>query len=149
MGFPGSGKTTVIALLIDILSKMNKRVLVTALTNSALDNILVKLKKRNLKFVRISNNEKSVDHQIRQYILKKDQFTSIIKAKEMLESTNIYGTTVCGINHLLFGFLNFDYCIVDEACQIFEPFILGPLMLCEKFILVGDPYQVSLIILIS
>lgn len=149
MGFPGSGKTTVIALLIDILSRMKKKVLVTALTNCALDNILVKLKKRNLKFVRISNNENVVDHQIRQNMLRTKDFDSIIKVKEMIENTTIYGTTVCGINHLLFGFINFDYCIVDEACQILEPFILGPLMLSEKFILVGDPFQVKIIILNS
>ena len=82
-------------------------------------------------------------------MLRTKDFDSIIKVKEMIENTTIYGTTVCGINHLLFGFINFDYCIVDEACQILEPFILGPLMLSEKFILVGDPFQVKIIILNS
>jgi DNA replication ATP-dependent helicase Dna2 len=144
MGFPGSGKTTVIALIIDILIKLKKRVLVTALTNNALDNILVKLKQKGINFARISNNEKVVDPQIRKNILKKDSFSTMSSAKEMLETTYVYGATVSGINHVVFGYLNLDYCIIDEACQILEPLILGALMLCEKFILVGDPYQVSL-----
>jgi DNA replication ATP-dependent helicase Dna2 len=143
MGFPGSGKTTVIALIIDILIKLKKRVLVTTLTNNALDNILVKLKQKGINFARISNNEKVVDPQIRKNILKKDSFSSMSSAKEMLETTYVYGATVSGINHVVFGYLNLDYCIIDEACQILEPLILGALMLCEKFILVGDPYQVS------
>ena len=143
MGFPGSGKTTVIALLIDILTKMKKKVLVTCFTNKALDNILIKVKKRGIKFVRISNNEKVVDPEIRSFILKKEELSSYQLAKDLITTTTVYGTTVCGINHILFGYQNYDYCIVDEACQILEPYILGPLMLSERFILVGDPYQVK------
>merc|ERR1719317_239642 len=35
----------------------------------------------------------------------------------------------------------FDYCIVDEASQVTQPVCLGPLALCDKFVLVGDHYQ--------
>lgn len=44
LGMPGTGKTTVIASLIKALVRMNKTVLLTSYTHSAVDNILMKLK---------------------------------------------------------------------------------------------------------
>jgi hypothetical protein len=45
------------------------------------------------------------------------------------------------INSELFSRRIFDYCIVDEASQITLPTCLGPLRFAEKFVLVGDHYQ--------
>lgn len=36
---------------------------------------------------------------------------------------------------------HFDYCIVDEASQITLPTCLGPLRYADKFVLVGDHFQ--------
>jgi superfamily I DNA and/or RNA helicase len=41
----------------------------------------------------------------------------------------------------LFSRRVFDYCIVDEASQITLPTCLGPLRFAQKFVLVGDHYQ--------
>lgn len=41
----------------------------------------------------------------------------------------------------LFSRRQFDYCIVDEASQITLPTCLGPLRYADKFILVGDHFQ--------
>ena len=41
----------------------------------------------------------------------------------------------------LFSRRRFDYCIVDEASQITLPTCLGPLRFADKFVLVGDHYQ--------
>lgn len=41
----------------------------------------------------------------------------------------------------LFSRREFDYCIVDEASQITLPTCLGPLRFAQKFVLVGDHYQ--------
>lgn len=41
----------------------------------------------------------------------------------------------------LFSRRRFDYCIVDEASQITLPTCLGPLRYAEKFVLVGDHFQ--------
>ena len=41
----------------------------------------------------------------------------------------------------LFSRRTFDYCIVDEASQITLPTCLGPLRFADKFVLVGDHYQ--------
>lgn len=37
----------------------------------------------------------------------------------------------------------FDVCIVDEATQVLLPAVLPPLLSATKFILVGDPEQLS------
>jgi len=44
LGTPGSGKTTAIVVLLKILAQMKRRVLLVSFTNSALDNVLKKLK---------------------------------------------------------------------------------------------------------
>ncbi|ODV62863.1 bifunctional ATP-dependent DNA helicase/ssDNA endodeoxyribonuclease DNA2, partial [Ascoidea rubescens DSM 1968] len=54
----------------------------------------------------------------------------------------IVASTCLQINNWLFSYRDsFDYCIIDEASQIMMPICLGPLRLCEKFILVGDHFQ--------
>lgn len=47
--------------------------------------------------------------------------------------------------NVIFFFLakiHFDYAIIDEASQTIEPLLLGPISLAEKFILIGDYFQV-------
>src|SRR5690606_29883268 len=60
-----------------------------------------------------------------------------------LKEPQIVATTCLGINHLVFGVREFDYCIVDEASQLQVPTCLGPLRFADKFILVGDHYQLA------
>jgi AAA domain len=56
-------------------------------------------------------------------------------------SEAIFETPRLIINSELFSRRIFDYCIVDEASQITLPTCLGPLRFAEKFVLVGDHYQ--------
>jgi DNA replication ATP-dependent helicase Dna2 len=37
----------------------------------------------------------------------------------------------------------FDYCIMDEASQISEPLALGPILVSDRFIMIGDFYQLN------
>jgi len=39
--------------------------------------------------------------------------------------------------------MKFDVCIIDEASQALEPVVLGPILLANKFILIGDHYQLQ------
>lgn len=41
----------------------------------------------------------------------------------------------------IFAKRRFDVCIVDEASQVTLPTCLGPLRFAERFVLVGDHYQ--------
>ena len=45
LGMPGTGKTTTIACIVKILTLLGKSVLIASYTHSAVDNILLKLKK--------------------------------------------------------------------------------------------------------
>ena len=48
LGMPGTGKTTTIAYLVQVLVGRGSSVLLTSYTNSAVDNVLLKLKKVNI-----------------------------------------------------------------------------------------------------
>jgi DNA replication ATP-dependent helicase Dna2 len=65
LGTPGSGKTTALVVLIRILAQMKQRVLVVSFTNSAIDNVLGRLKKSGFNnFIRVTNNIASADEYI-------------------------------------------------------------------------------------
>ena len=53
----------------------------------------------------------------------------------------VHSCTHCLLFSPLFSRRKFDYCIVDEASQITLPTCLGPLRFAEKFVLVGDHFQ--------
>lgn len=57
-GPPGTGKTTTLVELIYQLDKQGKRVLVSAPSNTAIDNIGLCLAKRKIDFLRVGNNVK-------------------------------------------------------------------------------------------
>eukprot|EP00826_Nyctotherus_ovalis_P003914 TRINITY_DN10813_c0_g1_i2.p1 TRINITY_DN10813_c0_g1~~TRINITY_DN10813_c0_g1_i2.p1 ORF type:complete len:508 (+),score=160.99 TRINITY_DN10813_c0_g1_i2:107-1630(+) len=145
LGVPGSGKSMLITVLLEILALEKKRVLITAHTNSALDNILIRLKEGGVKFARISSNKNSVHPAIRPLMtsqLLKDAASYEIFQLSMI-STFIFGATVYGTTTDILRLLTFDYCIVDEASQIVEPACIAPLISARKFVLIGDPFQLS------
>ena len=59
----------------------------------------------------------------------------------LLVGAHLVATTCLGVRHPLFDRRRFDFCIVDEAGQITEPVVLGPLRACDTFVLVGDHKQ--------
>ena len=143
-GFPGSGKSFFISYLIQGLEIRNLKIVFVAQTNIAVDNICLRLKTKNINFIRIAPVENNLVHnEIKPYILDIRKFNKINDYKNYITSTKIFATTAASIGNKIFQNLRFDYGIFDEACQCFEPELLGPLLLCEKFILVGDPKQLS------
>lgn len=56
------------------------------------------------------------------------------------------GVTCSGVHHSLLKRMEFDVCIIDEACQIVLPSMLGPMLLAQRFVLVGDPMQLPPIV---
>ena len=147
-GNPGSGKTETIVRIVKLFAEMKRSVLITAHTNQAVDNILLKLLKHNVKFMRIGRTSKmntdilpySEDHLIR-------NCTSTFELKKIYSSFNVFAGTCISMNsHLIFNFRSIEYCIVDEASQLNLPENLLPLFNCKKFILVGDPHQLPPIV---
>lgn len=142
LGMPGTGKTTVIAELIKFLNDNNKSVLLTSYTHSAVDNILIKLKddQSNIDVLRLGSLSK-----IHPVVAEYSPLTKEINNKHELEEVYlkplIVATTCLSISDWVFTKRKFDYCIVDESSQVSMPICIGPLSFADKFILVGDHYQ--------
>ncbi|XP_071941006.1 DNA replication ATP-dependent helicase/nuclease DNA2-like [Antedon mediterranea] len=142
VGMPGTGKTTTIVALVRVLVYYGKSVLLTSYTHSAIDNILLKLCKHDVKFIRLGRSL-SIHPDVRRF----SEETVAKRAKGIEEITHIYNTvpivaTTClGSKHAIFSQRHFDVCIVDEASQISQPVCLGPLLLANRFVLVGDHHQ--------
>lgn len=58
LGMPGTGKTTTVSEIITALVRRGKSVLLTSYTHSAVDNILLKLKDKDVSMLRLGNPDK-------------------------------------------------------------------------------------------
>ncbi|EPY53742.1 DNA replication endonuclease-helicase Dna2 [Schizosaccharomyces cryophilus OY26] len=141
LGMPGTGKTTTIARLILSLLEKGASILLTSYTHSAVDNILLKLKHSNYNILRLGSSHK-IHPKIKEFCHTADDVPKDLESiREFYETPRIVACSALGVYHPLFEVRKFDYCIIDEASQIALPVCLGPLMHTEKFILVGDHYQ--------
>lgn len=146
LGMPGTGKTTVIAQIIRFLVQNQKSVLLASYTHSAVDNILIKLIDDDLPILRTGYPSR-VHPLARKYVPNSgvEGSIEILGPSDFTKAyidAQVVATTCLGINDVVFNHRkNFDYCIIDEASQVSMPVCLGPLRFCNKFILVGDHYQ--------
>lgn len=143
LGMPGTGKTTVIAHLIKMLVNSKKTVLLTSYTNSAVDNILLKLLQLGVDFIRTGHFTR-VHPEIRPYCVSSDQkqINTFRDFEREITEPYVVATTCLGMKDLIFSVRTlFDYCIVDEASQVSMPVSIGPISRCDKFVLVGDHFQ--------
>ncbi|ANB12193.1 bifunctional ATP-dependent DNA helicase/ssDNA endodeoxyribonuclease DNA2 [Sugiyamaella lignohabitans] len=143
LGMPGTGKTTTIAAIVKMLVDQGKTVLIASHTHSAVDNILLKLRNKGFDMLRLGGVTK-VHPDIVPYVVGQGKrATSEQEIEEYYLKPPVVGITCLGINNWLCSKRRFDYCIVDEASQITLPSCLGPIRLADKFVLVGDHYQLS------
>ena len=140
LGMPGTGKTTTIAHIIRALVAQGKSVLLTSYTHTAVDNILLKLRKDNIGIFRLGTIAK-VHPEVQQFASLAGKPMKTIEELKECYLQPIVATTCLGINHPIFNQRIFDYCIVDEASQITLPVCLGPIRMARTFILVGDHNQ--------
>lgn len=140
LGMPGTGKTTTIAHIIRALAAQGKSILLTSYTHTAVDNTLLKIRDAGIGVFRIGNVAK-IHPGVQEFADLSGIPMKTVEEIKNAYSRQIVATTCLGINHSIFNQRVFDYCIVDEASQITLPVCLGPIRLAEKFILVGDHYQ--------
>ncbi|CAE6444548.1 unnamed protein product [Rhizoctonia solani] len=141
LGMPGTGKTTMVVELIKELVRRGKSVLLTSYTHSAVDTILLKLLEVDFDVLRLGNIDK-IHMEARKFALGAKETPETLEALErQLLRPPVVATTCLSIDHPLFSRRTFDYCIVDEASQITLPSCLGPLRFADKFVLVGDHFQ--------
>uniref|UniRef100_A0AAV2LPH1 DNA replication ATP-dependent helicase/nuclease n=1 Tax=Knipowitschia caucasica TaxID=637954 RepID=A0AAV2LPH1_KNICA len=147
VGMPGTGKTTTICTLVRILHACGFSVLLTSYTHSAVDNILLKLKRFQVGFLRLGQG-----HKVHPDILPFTEEIARKKVQTLSDLEKLYNkelvvaTTCMGIKHPIFSRRKFDFCIVDEASQISQPICLGPLFYAKRFVLVGDHQQLPPIV---
>ncbi|KAM5245309.1 RUN and FYVE domain-containing protein 2 isoform 6-T7 [Hipposideros larvatus] len=150
VGMPGTGKTTTICTLVRILYACGFSVLLTSYTHSAVDNILLKLAKFKIGFLRLGQTQKvhpDIQKFTEEEICRSKSINSLALLEELYNSQLIVATTCMGINHPIFSRKVFDFCIVDEASQISQPVCLGPLFFSRRFVLVGDHQQLPPLVL--
>jgi DNA replication ATP-dependent helicase Dna2 len=141
LGMPGTGKTTTIAHIIRTLVAKGKSVLLTSYTHTAVDNILLKIRDDRIGILRLGASAK-VHSEVQEFsILAAEPKDSLEELERSWMEPPVVATTCLSINHPLFSRRVFDYCIVDEASQITLPVCIGPIRMAQKFILVGDHYQ--------
>ncbi|XP_072236496.1 DNA replication ATP-dependent helicase/nuclease DNA2 [Leuresthes tenuis] len=148
VGMPGTGKTTTICTLVRILHACGFSVLLTSYTHSAVDNILLKLKRFRVGFLRLGQGQK-IHPDILPYTeesVRKEEVHTLPELEQLYNKELVVATTCMGIKHPVFTRRQFDFCIVDEASQISQPICLGPLFYAKRFVLVGDHQQLPPIV---
>ncbi|KAF5579291.1 NAM7-nonsense-mediated mRNA decay [Fusarium pseudocircinatum] len=160
-GPPGTGKTETIVEMICALQTANPkaRVLVTAPTHNAVDNVMrryiQRLEKRPLArktqpdLVRVLTEVRKVADDLRKYTCDAmagqeihSDYKAMKKAMEMVKRSDTIFTTCIGAGIGLIRSEFFDIVIVDEASQQTEPSSIVPLVKgCSQAILVGDHVQ--------
>lgn len=156
-GPPGSGKTTAIVELIIQLIKRKKRILLSASTHVAIDNVLERLKDTEGKLfhdilpIRIGDSN-NVSNSASAYTIKNIISDDIKRFEQIiLDSANLVcGTTIGILQHPLFKkdmddpiSTEFDYLIIDESSKTTFQEFLVPALYAKKWILVGDIKQLS------
>ncbi|PIA50019.1 hypothetical protein AQUCO_01300626v1 [Aquilegia coerulea] len=140
LGMPGTGKTSTMVHAVKALLIRGSSILLTSYTNSAVDNLLIKLKLQGIDFVRIGRYE-AVHEEVRDHCLSEASTCSVEDIRLRLDQVKVVAVTCLGITHPLLSKKRFDICIMDEAGQTTLPVSLGPLMFASTFVLVGDHYQ--------
>jgi DNA replication ATP-dependent helicase Dna2 len=147
LGMPGAGKTTAIVAMVRSLARVGKRVLLTSYTNSAVDNVLLKLaeiagKEDFIPFVRVGR-EGRINPTLVDFTPSGAQHkaTTAGELASLVDRVKIWGVSALGATDALIRRREFDVVIVDEAGQITLPSTIGPLLRGNTFVLVGDPHQ--------
>ncbi|VAI16660.1 unnamed protein product [Triticum turgidum subsp. durum] len=166
-GPPGTGKTGLLSYLIDCAVRQGERVLVTAPSNAAVDNMVEKLSGTGLNIVRVGNparispsvSSRSLGELVKRRLAK---FTQEFQRKKSnlrkdLKQCIQDDSLAAGIRQLLkklgaadplikeIGF--FDLVIIDEAGQAIEPSCWIPILRGKRCILAGDQHQLAPVIL--
>jgi DNA replication ATP-dependent helicase Dna2 len=145
IGMPGTGKTSTLSLAVQTLVAQGRSVLIASHTHSAVDTLLAKLAQDGVDVLRIGNPA-SVSAEVRPRCLDaciaSGELPTVGHVRYRVMTAPVVGVTCLGVDgHPLFALRSFDVAICDEAGQIPEPIVLGPIRCARAFVLVGDHAQ--------
>lgn len=160
-GPPGTGKTTTILELIMQLVLQGKRVLLSASTHAAINNVLERVKENSLLSaqifpLRIGDENNAVGVEEFQFDNMLSGFQKIhgcdqLSKQLMVDSSNLVCGTTIGILRLFndrevsldTGEPPFDVMIIDECSKTTFQEFLVPARFAKRWVLVGDVRQLS------
>mmetsp|Transcript_80590 Transcript_80590/g.218237 ORF Transcript_80590/g.218237 Transcript_80590/m.218237 type:complete len:982 (+) Transcript_80590:170-3115(+) len=135
-GPPGTGKTTTAVQIVSALVQyglVELPMLVTADSNTAVDNLVKGIGKRGLNVVRVGRPE-SIREDVKQYALDG-------RWKE-LKKAEVVCATCIGASGTTLDKVRFSTVLIDECTQAAESAALVPLARgCQQAILIGDQCQ--------
>jgi len=146
LGPPGTGKTTVITEIVRHMLNEGKRILVTAHTHVAIDNMLEKILQLSpetediaLRFGHVGK----IAPPVRKISVSEKRRKSRVRmtVSTLFAQHRLYGATLLSGIQRFFGDTPPDVIIMDEASQADLSLSLLALEKAPLFILVGDPYQ--------
>ena len=158
VGPPGTGKTSygMLNTLQEELMEDDARVLIVSYTNRAVDEICSKLHPQ-IDFLRLGGEyTSSLEYANNLFSTHIATCKSAEELKQRFLSTRVIVGTVASItSHLsLVGMKPFSLCIIDEASQILEPYLLPMISLrlpdgvpcIGKFVMIGDHKQLPAVV---
>lgn len=157
-GPPGTGKSLCCAIIAYNL-KFTGKVLITAPSNIAIDNIAKKLLTFDIKILRIVSKSKEIlsekDNTLNKISMSKlipencDRKTKLSMRKKLMDEAEIILCTCVTSGKDYVRKQKIPYVIIDECAQAIEPLSLIPMMRKEikKVVLIGDHKQLGPVIL--
>ncbi|GJE97878.1 RNA-directed RNA polymerase domain-containing protein [Phanerochaete sordida] len=158
-GPPGTGKTTVVVQILLRFLRLDPeaRILMTASTHNAVDNVLERFVAENTKvdllqdeqILRAATEASRVNKALQKYTVDarlggnlNENPKLVQKAQKRVKEARIVFTTCTGASLGILRKADFDIVLIDEASQISEPAALIPLVKGSKTaVMVGDHVQ--------
>ena len=155
-GPPGTGKTSMALRFLveeEQFSILNSQfsILLTAYTHRAVDEICAMLEESGQDYLRLGS-EAACDPRFAHRLLSSafSEKPKLDEIRQRLERVPIIVSTTLTLltRPFLLSMKHFSLCIVDEASQILEPYIVGLLSSdsIDRFILIGDHKQLPAVV---
>lgn len=138
-GPPGTGKTFVIAKIVQAAVNDGQRVMLSAYTNRAVDNALEAVIHQGVSDVLRYGTESGIRADMLKYRFQPEG-TPNERVRE-LESAQVVASTTSSASSRTIRTQQFDLAIIDEAAQITMPDTFAAINRADRFILVGDQHQ--------
>ncbi|TNV85700.1 hypothetical protein FGO68_gene3132 [Halteria grandinella] len=138
--------------MLVLARKLKLKVLVMGVNNMHLDNLIFRVlelqeqfkdkltEDERSRFVRVCSTSSQIHPKLRQYSSTCLSFDSLQHLHDFIQGTDIFFSTAMSIFNTFFGCFKFDMCILDEASLCVEPLSIGPFLMAEKAVMVGDYY---------